>query len=132
MEFVNCLFVFYANEVVDDDDVKELNNGCHGNDFLSKGIFEIEEGLFNSLVEKGHLDPCTYGKDGDEELDLNVNGDVDKENHFKDLDPHELENVKVNEYQRNIHSKIWVINAFNAWQKYKKFNTSLLTMGLHF
>jgi hypothetical protein len=39
MDFVNCLFVLYAYVVVDDD-VEELNNGCHRNDFLCKGILK--------------------------------------------------------------------------------------------
>jgi hypothetical protein len=30
------------------------------------------------LIEEDYLDPCTYEKDGDDELDLNVNGDVDR------------------------------------------------------
>jgi hypothetical protein len=72
------------------------------------------------LVEEDYLDPCIYENDGDEKLDFNVNGDVDKEinRYFKDLDPHELENVKVNRCQHNIHSKFLAINGFDAWKKY--------------
>lgn len=116
MDFVNYFFVFYTNEVVVDDDIEKSNNGCHGNDFIFESIFEIEEGPFNSLVEEDYLDPCTYEKDDDEELNLNVNGDFDKKiNHrFKDLDPHKLENVKVDRCQHNIHFEIWAINAFDA------------------
>jgi hypothetical protein len=40
MDFVNCLFVYDANEVIVDDDVEEPNSAC-GEDFLSKNIFEI-------------------------------------------------------------------------------------------
>jgi hypothetical protein len=66
-------------------------------------------------------------------MDFNVNGDVDKEiNHrFKDLNPHELEIVKVDRCQLNIHFKFWAINAFDAWKKYKKLDTSLSIAKLH-
>jgi hypothetical protein len=40
MDFVNCLFVFNANQVVVVDDVEELNSPCV-KEILSKGIFEI-------------------------------------------------------------------------------------------
>jgi len=70
------------------------------------------------LVEEDYHDPCIYGGNVDGELDLDVDGDSDKKikHHFKD---------------RNIHSKIWVANAFNAWQKSKKLDTSLLIVDLH-
>jgi hypothetical protein len=68
-----------GDEVVVDDDVEESNNGCHGNDFIFESIFEIKEGMFNLLVEEDYLDPCPYEKDGDDELDFNVNGDVDRQ-----------------------------------------------------
>ncbi len=83
--------------------------------------------MFNLLIEEDYFDPCAYGNHGDEELDFHVNGDIDK----KDLDLHELENVKVDGCQHNIHSEIWAINVFNAWQKYKKLDISLSIMELH-
>lgn len=46
------MFVFYVDEVVVDDDVEESNSGCHENDFIFENIYEIKEGLFNSLVEE--------------------------------------------------------------------------------
>jgi hypothetical protein len=58
--------------------------------------------VFNLLIEEDYLDLCTYGNHGDEELDFHVNGDIDK----KYLDLHELENVKVDGCQHNIHSEI--------------------------
>jgi hypothetical protein len=65
------------------------------------------------------VDYCTYGKDGDEELNLDINGDDDEKiNHcFKDLNPQELKNVMACGQQHNIHSKIWAVNTFNAWHK---------------
>ncbi len=40
---------------------------------------------------------------------------------FKDLDVQELENVKASRHYCNIHSEIWVANAFNAWWKHKEY-----------
>jgi hypothetical protein len=89
--------------------------------------------LFNSLVEEDYHDPCVYGGNVDEKLDLHVDGDNDKtiNHHFKDLDPQELENLKASGCWHNIHYKIWVANAFNAWQKSKKLDTSLSIVDLH-
>jgi hypothetical protein len=39
--------------------------------------------------------------------------------------------LKVGGHQRNILFEIWVVNTFNAWQKYKKLNTSMLIVNLH-
>ncbi len=117
MDFVDCLFVYDVDEVVIDNDLKEPNNSC-GDDISSKNIFNLEGGLFNSLAEIDYFHPCAYGDNVDEELHFDVNGDNDEEiNHcFKDLNFHEWENLKANEPRHNIQSKIWVANAFNAWQ----------------
>jgi len=40
MDFVNCLFVYIANQVVVDDDVEELNS-AGGEEIFFKGIYEI-------------------------------------------------------------------------------------------
>jgi hypothetical protein len=40
LDFVNCLFVSNANQVVVDDDVEEPNNAC-GLEILFKNIYEI-------------------------------------------------------------------------------------------
>jgi hypothetical protein len=41
------------------------------------------------VVKEDYLDPCTYGKDGNEELNLDIDGDYDEKiNHFfKNLNP---------------------------------------------
>jgi len=71
------------------------------------------------LVLKNYFDPCTYGEDGDEELNFDIDGDDDEKiNHcFKDLNLQELKNVMVGGCQCNIHSELWAINAFDAWHK---------------
>ncbi len=64
-----------------------MNNSC-GNDFHFEGVFNGNEGLFNSLIQEDYFDLCVCGDDADKELDFNVNGDdYEKINHhFKDLD----------------------------------------------
>lgn len=58
MDFVDCLFVFYADEVVDDD-LEEPKNSCEDG-IPSKNISNVKASLFNSLVEKDYLHPCTW------------------------------------------------------------------------
>jgi hypothetical protein len=66
-------------------------------------------------------------------VNLYVDGDNNEKinHHFKDLDAWELENVKASGCHHNIHFKIWVASAFDAWRKYKKLDTSLLIIELH-
>jgi hypothetical protein len=116
MDFVDCLFVFNANDIVVDDDLEEPNNSC-GDDIPFENISNVEGGLFNSLVEKNYLHPCAYGNNVDEKLHFDVEGDDDEKiNHcFKDLNLHDLENLKAGGRQHNIHPRIWAINAFDTW-----------------
>jgi hypothetical protein len=96
MDFVDYLFISYVDEVVVDDDLEKPNNSCV-DDIPFENISNVEGGLFNSLIEKDYLHPCAYGDNVDEELHFDVNGDNDEEiNHcFKDLNLHEVENLKV-------------------------------------
>jgi hypothetical protein len=132
MDFVNCLFVYDANEVIVDDDVKEPNSTC-GEDVVSKCIYEIKEGLFNLLVKEDYLDPCIYGENDDEELNFDIDGDDDEKinHHFKDLDlnswrmwwPLDVNTIFILKFGQLMHS----IHNRN----YKKLDTSLLIMELH-
>ncbi len=116
MDFVDNLFVSNVDEVVVDD--LEESNSCCGDDHWHsfRKHFDVEGDPFNLLVEEDYHDPCVYGGNVDEELDLDVDGDNDKKikHHFKNLDLKELENLKASGCWCNIHSKIWVANAFNA------------------
>jgi hypothetical protein len=84
---------------------------------LSKGVFDVVGSLFDLFVQEDYFDPCTYGNNANEEVDFDVDGDNDEKINcrFKDFDLHELENLKASGHQHNIHFKIWVANAFNAW-----------------
>jgi hypothetical protein len=54
------LFIFNANEVV--DDLEELNISCGDEHWHSfRRHFDVEGGLFNLLVEEDYHDPCAYG-----------------------------------------------------------------------
>ncbi len=116
MDFVNNLFVYNVDEVVVHD--LEESNSCCGDDHWHsfRKHFDVKGDPFNSFVEEDYHDPCVYGGNVDEELDLDVDGDNDKKikHHFKDLDLKELENLKASGCWCNIHSKIWVANALNA------------------
>jgi hypothetical protein len=63
---------------------------------LSKGVSDVVGSLFNSFVQEDYFNPCTYGNNVDEEVIFDLDGDNDEKiNHcFKDLDLHELENLK--------------------------------------
>jgi hypothetical protein len=58
MDFVDCLFVFYADEVVDDD-LEEPKTSCEDG-IPFENISNVKASLFNSLVEKDYLHPCTW------------------------------------------------------------------------
>ncbi len=72
------------------------------------GICDVVKGLFNSLFQQDYFDPCVYGNNGDEEVNVNVDDDDDKEINccFKDLNFQELENMKANGHHHNIYFKI--------------------------
>jgi hypothetical protein len=95
MDFVDYLFVSYADEVIIDDDLEKPNNS-YGDDIPFENIYNVEGGVFNSFIEKDYFHLCVYGDNVDEELYFDVNGDDDEKiNHcFKDLNLHELENLK--------------------------------------
>ncbi len=44
MDFVNCLFVYIANQVVVDDDVDELNN-AGGEEFFLKAFMKYRKSI---------------------------------------------------------------------------------------
>jgi len=107
MDFVDNLFASDVDQVVVDVNLKELNNNCV-DDYLFEGVFDVVGSLFDSFVQEDYFDPCVYGNNVDEEVNFNVDGDDDEEINcrFKDLDLHELENLKANGCQCNIHFEI--------------------------
>jgi hypothetical protein len=64
MDFVDSLFVSDVDEVVVDDDLEELKSSCV-DDCLSKGVYDVVGGLFDSFVQEDYFDPCAYGNNVD-------------------------------------------------------------------
>jgi hypothetical protein len=62
-----------------------------------------------------------------------VDGDeCEKRNvQFKNLDPKELENIKVDGRHRSVHLKIWAFNTFDPWCLYIKIEISMSIANLH-
>ncbi len=50
---------------------------------------------------------------------------------FQDLDLKKIKIVKAKGLKRNVHSKFWVKDAFNAWKRYKIFDTLKIIGELH-
>jgi len=69
----------------------------------------------------------------DGEVDLDVGGDESEKSNvqFKDLDPKELENIKVDGHHRSVHLKIWAFNTFDTRCLNIKLEISMSIANLH-
>ena len=90
-------------------------------------------GEFDALVEEDFMDERIYGViDHNELLCLeNLDGegglevDSDEENHrFLPINPKEVQNVETGGCRRSKHSQTWARKAFDAWRRYKTYDTS--------
>jgi hypothetical protein len=85
------------------------------------------------LVKEDYIDPCTYGEDGDEELNLDIDGDNDEKinHHFKDVDinswimwwPLDVNAIFILKFGQLMHSM--------HGRNYKKLDTSLSIVELY-